>query len=75
MTTEDFLEMKYKFHNKFLREWAGRFGTTCLLWDMYLCLKSGFGYMGWVRMDRNFISALDEHDKSLLIQGNDFLFR
>lgn len=75
MTTEDFLEMKYKFHNKVLREWAGWFGTTCLLWDMYLCLKSGFGYIDGKRIDKNFISALDENDKSLLIQGNDFLFR
>ena len=75
MTTEDFLEMQYKFHNKFLREWAERSGTTCLLYDIYICLKSGFGYMGEIRMDMDFILALDESDKSLLIKRNAFLFR
>lgn len=75
MTTEEYLELKYKLHDKFLRKWAGMFGITCLLWDMDICLRSGFGYLAEKRIDLDFVSALDKNDKSILSKGYAFLYR
>lgn len=62
LTTEQVFDLKYKVEHPFLREWCLKYGITDCVRCMWQCLKSGFGYMGEQRIDREFMKSLTHGD-------------
>lgn len=65
MTTEQIFDLKYKVENPVLKKWSLRHGVIDCMRNVQTCLRSGFGYMGSQRIDRNFIQSLSHADRSI----------
>lgn len=65
LTTEQVIDLKYKVEDPFLREWSMKHGITDCVRCMWHCLKSGFGYMGEQRIDREFMKSLTAGDRAI----------
>lgn len=73
-TAKQYDNFPYELQHKGLREWAQKFGMTDLLLNIENCLKSGFGYIGEMKIDSEFmLSLLGTSDESIINAGYLFL--
>ena len=63
MATQQVLNLKYKVENPLLRKWSMRYGIVDCMTKVRRCLRSGFGFMGTQRIDRDFINNLSHADR------------
>ena len=65
MTNEEITSLKYKIENSVLKKWSLRHGVIDCMRNVQTCLRSGFGYMGSQRIDRDFMQSLSYGDRSI----------
>ncbi len=75
MTFTKIYDLVYKIENKDLKTWCNKYGVIDCMTNIHHCLKTGFGYLGALRIDAAFMCSLSENDRNIYNTVIDWYFR
>ena len=73
MTLLEIMQLKYELENEWLKEQSYFYEIMWVTATINHCLRSGFGFVGTKRIDKDFFQSLSENDRAILKKVSDWL--
>lgn len=73
MTLSEIIQLKYKLENEWLKEQSIFYEIMWVTTTINRCLRSGFGFIGAKRIDKDFIRSLSDSDRAILKKVSDWI--